>query len=104
VIAAWDDFTAKRDLRPDDARGCGTLQFYYDLQDKALFRVIVERDYRYIRSIKYIARFRVHLAELAGCNNDGNPKRNLYNHLAILQLSARAVFFRAADDRGCEMG
>jgi hypothetical protein len=46
VIAAWDDFTAKRDLRPDDARGRGTLQFYYDLQDKALFRVIVERDYR----------------------------------------------------------
>lgn len=33
VIAAWDDWAAKRGLRPDDATGRDTLQFYYELQD-----------------------------------------------------------------------
>jgi hypothetical protein len=32
VIAAWDDWTAKRDLGPDDATGRDTLQFFCDLQ------------------------------------------------------------------------
>jgi hypothetical protein len=33
VIAAWDDWAAKRGLRPDNAAGRDTLQFYYELQD-----------------------------------------------------------------------
>ena len=33
VIAAWDDWAAKRGLRPDNAEGRDTLQFYYELQD-----------------------------------------------------------------------
>jgi hypothetical protein len=33
VIAAWDDWTASRSLRCDNATGRDTLQFYYELQD-----------------------------------------------------------------------
>jgi hypothetical protein len=37
----------------------------------------------HIRSIKYVARSRVNLAELSGYSDDGDPESDLYNHLVI---------------------
>jgi hypothetical protein len=33
VIAAWDDWAAKRGIKPDYAEGRDALRFYYELQE-----------------------------------------------------------------------